>query len=100
MASRNQTLKVTKNNYQYLSDGFGVVKMGIFGSVAKDTDDEESDVDIVVEFKNPIGLKFIDLVDYLENLLQRRVDLLTPDGIDNIRIKNISDAIRKNIIYV
>ena len=100
MASLNQTLKLIKNNYQYLSDEFGVDKIGIFGSVAKEIDSENSDVDIIVEFNKPIGLKFIDLADYLENLLQRRVDILTQEGIDNIRIKNVSDDIRRNIIYV
>ena len=100
MTSKTQILKLLKSSYLYLADEFGVATIGIFGSVAKETNAETSDVDIVVEFQKPIGLKFIDLVDYLENLLQTRVDVLTRDGIDNIRIKNIADDIRKNIIYV
>ena len=100
MTTKTQTLKLLKRSYPYLVDEFGVAKIGIFGSVAKETNKETSDVDIVVEFQKPIGLKFIDLVDYLENLLQTRVDVLTRDGIDNIRIKNIADDIRKHIIYV
>lgn len=100
MTTKIQTLKLLKSSYPYLADEFGVAKIGIFGSVAKETNTETSDVDIVVEFQKPIGLKFIDLVDYLENLLQARVDVLTRDGIDNIRIKNIADDIRRNIIYV
>lgn len=100
MITKAQTLKLLKNNYPYLADEFGVAKIGIFGSVAKETSTEKSDVDIVVEFRKPIGLKFIDLADYLENLLQTRVDLLTQDGIDSIRIKSIADDIKRNIIYV
>jgi uncharacterized protein len=100
MATKTQTLNLLKSNYPYLADQFGVARIGIFGSVAKEISTEQSDVDIVVEFRKPIGLKFIDLADYLENLLQARVDLLTQEGIDNIRIKSISDDIKRNIIYV
>jgi len=100
MTTKAQALKLIRGNYSYLADEFGIAKIGIFGSVAKETNTENSDVDIVVEFKKPIGLKFIELVDYLESLLQARVDLLTRDGIDNIRIKNIADDIKRNIVYV
>jgi len=100
MTTKTQTLKLLRSNYPYLADEFGVAKIGIFGSVAKEINTATSDVDIVVELQKPIGLKFIDLVDYLENLLQTRVDVLTRDGIDDIRIKNIADDIRRNIIYV
>jgi hypothetical protein len=34
----------------------------------------------VAEFERPIGLPFIELVDYLENLLGRKADILTPTG--------------------
>lgn len=100
MKTKSQTLDLLKSNYPYLADKFGVERIGIFGSVAKGISTEKSDVDIVVEFKKPIGLKFIDLADHLENLLQTKVDLLTQDGIDNIRIKSIANDIRGNIIYV
>jgi predicted nucleotidyltransferase len=100
MATKTKTLELLQSNYPYLAGEFGVAKIGIFGSVAKETSAENSDVDIVVEFQKPIGFKFIDLADYLENLLQAKVDLLTRDGIDNIRIKSIADDIKRNIIYV
>jgi len=100
MTSRTQTLQLLKSSYPYLADEYGVVTIGIFGSVAKEANTETSDVDIVVEFNKSIGFKFIDLVDYLESLLQTKVDVLTRDGIDNIRIKKIADDIRRNIIYV
>ena len=60
----------------------------------------DSDVDIVVEFERPIGLKFMEFVTYMENLFGKKVDVLTKDGIKNIRVKNVSTEIEKNIIYV
>ena len=79
---------------------YGVSKIGIFGSVAKDTMTEDSDLDIVVEFNKPIGFKFNRLVEYLENLFGRKVDVLTKDGIKNIRVKEVARNIEKDLVYV
>ncbi|MEK6728069.1 MAG: nucleotidyltransferase domain-containing protein [Candidatus Omnitrophota bacterium] len=46
-----------------------------------------SDIDMVVEFIRPIGLRFMDLAEYLEKRLGRKTDILTADGIKSIRIK-------------
>ena len=58
MTTRNSTLKLIKEKYPYLSDEFGVEKIGIFGSVAKETERKYSDIDIVVKLRKPIGLKY------------------------------------------
>ncbi len=100
MTTRNSTLELIREKYPYLSDEFGVEEIGIFGSVAKETEREDSDIDIVVKLRQPIGLKFIELVDYLETLLNTKVDVLTQEGIKNIRIKEIADDIKRNIVYV
>ena len=100
MSYIDEIIEKIKSNYPYLSSEFGVKKIGIFGSVAKDTHDEASDIDVVVEFEKPIGLKFIMLAEYMENLLGRKVDVLTKEGIRNIRVQNVSSDIKNNIIYV
>ena len=61
---------------------------------------EDSDLDFVVEFKRPIGFKFNRLVEYLETMFGKKVDVLTNDGIDNIRIKEIATNIKKDLTYV
>ena len=100
MMTHNSTLELIKKEYPYLSREFGVEKIGIFGSVAKETEREVSDIDIVVKLRKPIGLKFIELVEYLETLFNTKVDVLTQEGINNIRIKEIADDIKRNIVYV
>jgi len=100
MSYIDEIIEKIKSNYPYLSSEFGVKKIGIFGSVAKDTHDEASDIDVVVEFEKPIGLKFIMLAEYMENLLGRKVDVLTKEGIRNIRVQNVSSDIQKDIVYV
>ena len=96
----NHTITLIKKIYPHISKEFDVDKIGVFGSVAKNLANESSDIDIVVKFRKPIGLKFIELVEYLENLFQKKVDLLTEEGVKNIRNKKISTDIVKNIIYV
>ncbi|NOX88505.1 MAG: nucleotidyltransferase [Calditrichaeota bacterium] len=100
MAVKDEIIKKIRANYEYLSFEFGVERIGIFGSVAAENDNKESDIDLIVEFKRPIGLKFIDLVEYLENLLGRKVDVITKDGLENIRVRRVAEDIIRNIIYV
>lgn len=100
MGCRDKIIGKIKEQYPYLSQKYGVSRIGIFGSVSRDSATTDSDVDIVVEFDKPIGLKFVELVEYMEDLFDRKVDVLTKDGIRNIRVKNVSSEIEKNIIYV
>jgi uncharacterized protein len=100
MKTHNATLKLVKEKYPYLLAEFGVEKIGVFGSIAKGIEKEDSDIDIVVKLQKPLGLKFTELVEYLENLFHKKVDVLTQDGIENIRIKEVAEDIKRNIIYV
>ncbi|MCH7722836.1 MAG: nucleotidyltransferase family protein [Bacteroidetes bacterium] len=100
MKTSNEILKLIKDNYNYLSTEFGVEKIGLFGSTAKGTATKHSDVDILIEFNKPIGFKFVKLVVYLEELLGKKVDVITKDGLKNIRIKNVAENIKKSLVYV
>ena len=83
-----------------LASEYSVSKIGIFGSAAKGTMTDDSDLDIYVEFEHPIGFRFIEFVEYLEKLFGRKVDVLTKEGIKNIRVKNVAQEIERSLIYV
>ena len=100
MSYLDEVIEKLKLQYPYLSSEFGIKRIGIFGSIAKRDETNESDIDLVVEFNRPIGLKFMRLADYLEKLLGRKVDILTKEGINNIRVKRVAIDIEKDIIYV
>lgn len=100
MSHRDDIIKKIKKHYSFLSAEFGVKRIGLFGSIARQEDSNESDIDIIVEFDRPIGLKFILFVEYMEKLLGRKVDVLTKEGIRNIRISKVAFDIEKDIIYV
>jgi predicted nucleotidyltransferase len=100
MLTSEMAVKLLQEKHPYLAAEFGVSKIGLFGSYAKGQSGDASDVDIIVEFERPIGFRFVELVDYLENLLGRKVDVLTPAGIQNIRIERVARSITQSIVYV
>ena len=71
---------------------FGVKRLEIFGSIARGHADPDSDLDFIVEFLNetPHGYskRFFGLQSSLEELLGRKVDLLTDDQIQNPYFKS------------
>jgi len=98
--TRDEVIRILRKELPHFSSEYGVKKIGIFGSYAKGTPAEGSDVDILAEFERPIGLKFIAFVEYLEKLLGSKVDVLTPAGIETIRVKELATAIKESIVYV
>ena len=72
-----------------LEEKYKVKKIAIFGSYARTEQDKKSDVDILVEFSEPVGFLFFHLAEYLEEILGVKVDLVTPDAIKPNRRKYI-----------
>ncbi len=67
-----EIIKRLKEHRNYLSSEYGLKRIGIFGSYAKGTQSEESDIGIIAEFEKSIGLKFIDFSEFIENILGKR----------------------------
>ncbi len=75
---RDGILKTLRDSRELLQT-FGVARLSLFGSFARDEGRDESDVDLLVEFNRPIGLfEFARLQRQLGDLLGHRVDLVTP----------------------
>ena len=65
-----------------LRERFGVKSLSLFGSAVRAEMGEASDVDVLVEFEGPATFdRFMDLKFYLEELLGRSVDLVTPKAL-------------------
>lgn len=101
MKSLQELIKILEAHKQELKERFGVLKIGIFGSVARGEETEKSDIDIYVELdlEKITFKKYLELVEYLENLLGRKVDLLTKDSVETIRIPYIKEEIKKGVVY-
>ncbi len=100
MLTQKEVIEILREKQLYLRDNFGVKKIGLFGSFAKGIAEEDSDIDILVEFRKPIGLKFMEFANYIEELLGRKVDILTLEGLNSIRIKKVGEDIKRGVSYV
>ena len=70
--------KILKEHKKELMEQYGVKEIGIFGSYVRGEANQDSDVDILVEFEKPIGFfKFLELEEYLSNLIGIKVDLVS-----------------------
>ena len=61
--------------------GFGVRRLGIFGSYARDEQGEDSDMDFLVEFNEKTFDNYMDLKFFLEDLFGCNVDLVIADAV-------------------
>jgi predicted nucleotidyltransferase len=63
-------------------DELGVRSLAVFGSVARGEASPDSDIDMLVEFDQPVGLfEFVRLKRILEQILGCNIDLVTPDAL-------------------
>ena len=81
-------------------DRYTVRRLALFGSYAGGKPTGASDIDFVVELADPTLDNFLNLASYLETLLGRRVDLLTPVGVDTIRTPAVAESIKSALVDV
>ncbi len=61
--------------------GFGVRRLGLFGSVVRGEGTESSDLDFLVEFDKATIRNYLDLKEFLEKLFHCEVDLVFSDSV-------------------
>jgi len=90
-------LRLIDDNLDDLREFYNVKKIGIFGSFVRNEQSNKSDIDILVEFIEPIGFfKFLELEEKLSKILKRRVDLATKNALKQA----VKKEILRDIIYV
>ncbi|MHA4737938.1 nucleotidyltransferase family protein [Dyadobacter sp. MSC1_007] len=89
-------VEILKELKPELADKYHVSSIGLFGSVVRDDFMPESDVDIIVDFSQPVGIEFVDLADLLEDKIGKPVDLVSKNGVKQRYLEEISPE----IIYV
>jgi len=68
--------QILKQHKSMLEQKYALSNIAIFGSYARGEQHMDSDIDMLVEFSKPIGIRFIDLATDLEKLLNTKVDLI------------------------
>ncbi|MCG9880578.1 MAG: nucleotidyltransferase family protein [Bacteroidia bacterium] len=96
MLSRVELENKLKQLKPELSEKFHVSRIGYFGSYAIDKQNANSDIDLLVEFSEPIGWKFFTLERFLEESFGIPVDLVTINALK----ERIKEPILNQINYV
>lgn len=89
-----ETLRRHKNDFK---EQYGIIRIGIFGSVARNEAKDESDIDVVIEMKKPDLFYMVHIKETLENDFQRPVDIVQFRDKMNIFLK---DRINREAVYV
>ena len=96
MKTLDEIKEVLQSHKDDLQVKYHVKKLSIFGSFARGEQGIESDVDILVEFDEPIGWEYVDLIAYLEDIIGMKVDLVTPMALK----KQMKDTIMKELVQL
>ena len=90
----SEVLQLLRDHSSELAE-YQVGKTALFGSVVRNEATPQSDVDILVEFRQPIGLfEFVRLKRFLESIFGRPVDLVTADTLrESMRTQILAEAI-------
>ncbi len=91
MKKLDEIIQILEQHRKEIGEKFKVKRLAIFGSYARGEQTPKSDIDILVEFKEPVGFLFIHLADFLEEILEIKVDLVASDAIKSNRKKYINE---------
>ncbi|HIH69832.1 nucleotidyltransferase family protein [Methermicoccus shengliensis] len=92
-----EVIRKIKHNEKMLNERFKIKSIGIFGSLARE-EEVVNDIDIIVEFSEPVGWEIVDLKEFLEDLLGMRVDVLTKKAV--MSKPSLWKSIEGEVVYV
>ncbi len=96
MKSSIEIEKKIKELKPILSQKYFVDKIGYFGSFSRNEQRKDSDIDILVSLRKPLGWEFFDLQELLENELKLKVDLVS----DKALKEQLKQVILNSVKYV
>ena len=97
MKTKTELLHMLESERDQLRQ-FGIGRIGLFGSYSRDEQTQTSDIDVLVEFE-PGKKTFRNLLgfsEYIETILDRHVDVVTPESMSPY----IAPHIKNDISYV
>ncbi|MDD2754926.1 MAG: nucleotidyltransferase family protein [Methanothrix sp.] len=97
MKTLQEVESILRDQKPIIRQRFKVKEIGIFGSFVRGEQNDTSDLDLLIDFEEPIGLiHYVGLQNYLSDKIGERVDLITKSGLK----PRISSHILKEVIYV
>jgi hypothetical protein len=95
--TKEEILKILKDELPHLKEKYGIGKIGLFGSYSRGEQNIESDVDLLVQLGKPIGFfTFIAIENYLSERIGVKVELVTEDALKPL----LKPYIIEEVVYV
>jgi len=95
--TKQEIIQALRRYKEIKGDKYNIVRIGLFGSVARDASNEKSDIDVVVILKRPDMFNLVGIKQDLDEIFQKRVDLIRYREKMNPFLKK---RIEKEAIYV
>ncbi len=96
-SERERVLDILRSFKKNKAEKYEITRMALFGSFARGEENADSDIDILISFKNPSLLVLSEVKLLLESIFKRKVDLIS----ENTRTsRDFMDNIEKDLIYV
>ena len=73
---RDDILAILREFKRDYAEKYGILEIGIFGSMARDEAREDSDVDICIKTKTPNPYTLVHIKEDIEGIIQKRVDIV------------------------
>ena len=97
MTTLEKVKQLVEAEREFLARQYNVSQLGVFGSVVRNENTVDSDIDLLVEFTEPIGLlKFVNMENYLSNKLVNKVDLVSKSALK----PNIGNRVLNEVLYI
>jgi len=81
MYTTGEIINILRAKKTELEERYPISELGLFGSYARGDYNEQSDIDILVDFNGRIGIEFIALAHELEDTFHTKIDLVSRKGI-------------------
>ena len=97
MNDKHQIISILQQAKSSLQKRYGFKSLALFGSYSPNTAGEgEGTIDLMVEFSEPVGMRFIDLEDELEKILHHKVSLVASKSLNAKYYKTL----KPDMIYI
>lgn len=95
--SKSEIIDKLKDKKEFLEREFGVVSIGLFGSYAREENQNDSDIDLFVELRTACFDDLAGIQLYLESMFGQKVEIILKN---NYLKPNFVNRIKKDLVYV
>lgn len=93
MQDKQDILEKISRHQEILKSKYPIRSIALFGSHVRDEQKEHSDIDLLIDFSEPVGMEIMDLTWELEEILGQKVDIVTYQAVKDRLFQHIKDEL-------